>query len=218
MTQLFNLVVPNDRQRGGIDAHLLIDGQTINFELKSTTSGSVSTVRDFGPDHIRKWRDDLHWLFGFYNRDGTQLEYCIYASPADMEPWIAEKERYVLPDLSLAVVAPSLVTSASVISLLGEKDVYDQADARWIAKMQLNALEYRNLQDLPDGYSLERMTELMRERCRYLILRGSTLNNPHIERSYFQRFDRITVEHASELRTRTRSYLASASATDLAIT
>ena len=97
MTQLFNLTVPQDRSRSGIDAQLHIDGRVVNFELKSTTSNSVSTVRDFGPDHVQKWRDGLHWLFAFYDQTGSDLQYCVHASPSDMEPWIAAKEAYIAP-------------------------------------------------------------------------------------------------------------------------
>lgn len=213
MIQLFNLTVPEDRRRSDIDAHLAIDGRVVNFELKSTTSTSVSTVRDFGPEHIRKWRADLHWLFAFYDRAGTRLLYCIYASPADMEPWIAGKERYILPDLKLADSLPASVTSEMIVSLLGEKQVYTRAEARWVMKNQWSAAQYRENQDLPDGYSLGRMVEIMQQRGRYVILRGATLNNPHIEGSFFAGFDRIADEHAARLRALVRGYL-SASATD----
>ncbi|MDP7359381.1 MAG: hypothetical protein QF828_13315 [Pseudomonadales bacterium] len=39
------------------------DGQVLEFELKSTSSAqrSVTTVRDFGPDHVKKWKNK-HWL------------------------------------------------------------------------------------------------------------------------------------------------------------
>ena len=213
MIQLFNLTVPADRSRSDIDAHLMIDGKVVNFELKSTTGKSVSTVRDFGPDHIRKWRDDLHWIFAFYNRPGTQLQYCIYASPADMEPWIASKERYIAPDLALADSLPASVTPDVVVSLLGDKDVYSPADARWVMKNQWTASQYQEFKDRPDGYSLGRITEIMQQRGRYVILRGSTLNNPHIEGSFFDNFDRIVDEHAIRLRDLVRAYL-NASATD----
>lgn len=85
MLNLFNLTVPPDRTRSGLDAILDLDdgSEPIPFELKSTTSKSVATVRDFGPDHIVKWRH-LHWLFAFYERDATTLRHCYYASPADM--------------------------------------------------------------------------------------------------------------------------------------
>jgi hypothetical protein len=216
MVQRFNLTVPDDRMRADIDAHLLIEGVTLNFELKSTTSGSVSTVRDFGPDHIKKWRDGLHWIFGFYNRDGTRLDHCVYASPLDMEPWIAEKERYVLPDVMLASSAPKLIGRGDVVAILGERNVYSQADARWLMKKQWNVQQYREYQDLPTGYSLERMTEILQERCRYVILRGATLNNPHIEASFFANFEHITDEPAKRLRELVRGYMSNASATDLA--
>lgn len=215
MVQLFNLTVPADRSRSDIDAYLRLDGLELPFELKSTTSGSVSTVRDFGADHIAKWRAGLHWLFGFYNREGTRLQYCCYASPADMEPWIAEKERYVRPDLMLAESVPSLVTAVMVVALLGNKESYTLADAKWIMKNQWRADQYRAARDLDDGYSLQRMTELLSERCHYVIQRGATLNNPHIESRFFTKFERITEEHAGRLRELVRAYLAdSASTTD----
>ncbi len=54
--------------------------------------------------------------------------------------------------------------------------------------------------DLENGYSTSRMLEILRDRCRYLIERGSTLNNPHIPGSYFQDWEQITVCHAERLR------------------
>ena len=215
MVQLFNLTVPDDRSRADIDAHLNLDGRIINFELKSTTKTSVSTVRDFGPDHIRKWRNDLHWIFAFYDETGSRLRYCIYASPLDMEPWIAEKERYIAPDLALADALPHSVTEETIVHLLGPKDVYSRSDARWIMKNQWTSAQYTEYEDAQGGYSLGRMTEIMRQRGRYVILRGATLNNPHIQGSFFTRFDHIEVEHAARLRELVRGYL-SAAATDSA--
>ena len=213
MIQLFNLTVPADRRRADIDAHLAVDGRVINFELKSTTGNSVSTVRDFGPEHIRKWRADLHWIFAFYDRSGRHLQHCVYASPSDMESWIAGKERYIAPDLALADSLPASVTADMVVALLGEKDVYSLIDARWIMKNQWTSAQYTEFQDLPSGYSVGRMTEIMQQRGRYVILRGSTLNNPHIEGSFFEGFEHIVDEHASRLRELVRAYL-SASATE----
>jgi len=213
MVDLFNLAVAHDRKRADIDAQLAVDGRVINFELKSSTSGSVSTVRDFGPDHIAKWRNDLHWIFAFYDPTGSKLQYCIYASPRDMEPWIAEKERYIAPDLALADALPASVSSDQVVETLGTKSVYSTADARRIIKNQWNSAQYREFQDRPDGYSLDRMTEILQLRARYVILRGSTLNNPHIEKEFFAGFERIVDEHAARLRALVRDYV-STSATD----
>ena len=54
--------------------------------------------------------------------------------------------------------------------------------------------------DLDGGYSPERMLSILKDRCQYLIERGSTLNNPHIPASYFQGWERITTNHAQRLR------------------
>jgi hypothetical protein len=39
--------------------------------------------------------------------------------------------------------------------------------------------------DCPDGFSPDAMLRLLRERCEYLIARGATVNNPHINKTYF---------------------------------
>ncbi len=210
MIQLFNLNVPSDRGRSDVDAQLIIDGQIINFELKSTTGKSFSTVRDFGPDHVRKWRDNLHWLFAVYDGTGGKLLHCLYASPSDMEPWISSMEAYVRPDFALVDVLPGAVVESTVLSILGAKQVYGVEDAKQIMKKQWNAAQYREFRDLPDGYSLARMVEILGLRATYLVSRGATLNNPHIPRSYFEGYEPIVDEHASRLRDLVRSYLKEA--------
>ncbi len=67
LIQLFNLERPVNLTRSGTDAILSLNSLKIPFELKSTTKTSVTTVRDFGPEHIKKWRGK-HWLFGFYEK------------------------------------------------------------------------------------------------------------------------------------------------------
>lgn len=196
---LFNLTVPPERRRGEIDATLKLGDLLIPFELKSTTGSSISTVRDLGPDHISKWKD-VHWIFGFYDRGGDVLQHCCYAPPGRMAAWIEQKERYVRPDVVLARHAPALITEAVLIDILGDKLHYTLADARLVQKNQYSAAHYRDRMDLPTGYSRQRMLEIVRERCRYLIRRGSTLNNPHIPASYFEGLERITENHASRLR------------------
>ncbi len=67
LIQLFNLERPVNLTRSGTDAILTFNTIKIPFELKSTTKTSVTTVRDFGPKNIKKWREK-HWLFGFYEK------------------------------------------------------------------------------------------------------------------------------------------------------
>lgn len=205
MVRLFNLTVPEGRGRADVDAVLRLEGREVPFELKSTTGSSISTVRDFGPDHVRKWRD-LHWLFGFYDSAGRLL-HCHYASPELMAPWVEGRSSYVRPDFVLADRAPELVTEAMVVELFGERDVYPPHEARSIQKKQYSAEMYRQLMDRENGYSRQRMVEILQDRCRYLIQRGATLNNPKIARAYFDGWERITEDHAIRLRQLVRDYL-----------
>lgn len=200
LINLFNLWVPEERQRGDIDARLsLDDGTELPFEVKSTTGGSISTVRDFGPEHIRKWRG-MHWVFGFYDETGSRLRHCHYGSPQDMEPWIRQKEEYIRPDIVLAEIAQEAVDESVLDRIFGRRESFSLEDARRIHKKQLRVDEYRELMDLEDGYSRERMLEILGRRAHYVVSRGATLNNPHIPKSYFEGWERITHNHAARLR------------------
>lgn len=198
--ELFGLNSLPDESRGGIDAVLQLDSVTqIPFELKTTSTGSVTTVRDFGFDHVKKWRPK-HWLISRYSKDGSELQYSIYGSPAMMAPWIEEKAEYIRVDYELGELAPRQLSLKDMFALIGEKDAYTLKDAQRLQKRQLLASDYHNLMDLPAAYSKYRMLELLQDRCRYLIRRGSTLNNPHIPLKYFDGWERITSNHKSRLR------------------
>jgi hypothetical protein len=116
----FNLVQPPDRKRHGTNAILLIDGHQLEFELKSVTKaqGSISTVRDFGPRHIEKWRHK-HWIVGFFN--GTTLQGCKYGSPSNMAEWVADKWEYVRVDFEMAKIIPGLITYDAMYKAIGQK-------------------------------------------------------------------------------------------------
>jgi hypothetical protein len=202
-TQLIELF---DLERGeegriGTDAYLDLNGHKIPFELKSTSRGSITTVRDFGPDHIRKWRNK-HWLMGFYNSNGTQLLYCLYGSPLAMSPWINEKANYIAPDFELTKLAAKYLTLNDLYRILGKKDIYSLDDAQRIHKRQFKIAKYRSLMDntVPEGYTPGRMLQILKARCAYLIGRGATLNNPHIPASYFDGWEQITENHSERLR------------------
>jgi hypothetical protein len=213
LVRLFNLRVVPERSRSDDDALLRFQGREIPFELKSTTSGSVSTVRDFGPDHIKKWRGK-HWLFGFYDSSGTHLRYCCYASPARMEPWIKQMEAYVRPDAILAETVPERITDDVLVRVLGDKPFYSLDEAKSIGKNQYSATAYRERMDMAaqKAYSRQRMLEMLRERCRYVLLRGATLNNPHIPSGYFTKWERITEDHAMTLRRMVTEFLQNSAA------
>ena len=206
---LFNLRRPPNYVRHGTDAVLHYQGHILEFELKSVTTagGSLSTVRDFGPDHIAKWKDK-HWIVGIYS--GVTLIRCLYGSPADMASWIEEKWNYIKADFELAQQVPELITPSVMYSILGEKAVYSAADAKRLHKAQYSSARYKELMDLTEpggkgkmkkvGYSPNRMLQILKDRAKYVIERGATLNNPHIPASYIANWKEITEDHAIRLR------------------
>jgi hypothetical protein len=199
LIELFKLKRIEGAGRADTDAELVVDGATIPFELKSSTDDSVTTVRDFGPSHVEKWKNK-HWLIGFYEKDGVTLKYCIYGSPRKMAPWVKEKEDYIRVDFELAKTVPDLITVEILYQVLGKKDVYTVQDARLLHKRQYTSEQYLEQRDLQNGYSPKRMLAILKDRCRYIISRGSTLNNPHIPGSYFAGWEHITAKHAERLR------------------
>lgn len=254
MRDLFNLRVDPERKRSDTDAHLdRPDLDPVPFELKSTTKSSISTVRDFNPDHVTKWRDK-HWLFGFFDEQ-EELQYCCYASPAMMKPWIDKLEAYVRPDIELAARLGSRVSEDDLIAILGSKDVYSYEDALSIHKKQWKKQQYFDAMDveagftqqrlfsglpegvtpeqvraelgdkpaytvaevkallgsrwrralaeqidIPPGYTKARMLEILQERAKYVLERGTTLNNPHISKTFFGGFEKITANQAMRVR------------------
>jgi hypothetical protein len=206
MRELFQLERMDGAGRGDTDAVLKLDeGQIIEFELKSTSRGSVTTVRDFGHEHIAKWRTK-HWLIGFYDSN-EKLQYCVYANPSHMKPWIDEKASYVQPDFDLAHFVPDLINQSIMHQIVGNKDIYTLEDAKRIHKKQYSIQQYRETMDIPSGYSPSRMLQILKDRCRYVIERGSTLNNPHIPAKHFDSLQKINTNHPVVLRDLVKEYL-----------
>lgn len=130
---------PGGEGRPGVDALLpLGSGVDVPFEVKSSDGDSVSTARDVGREHILKWRN-RHWLFGFYERGSRNPPVArsyIYASPAQLEPWIAEQEQYVLPDWELVRLMPAAADAMLVKAVVGDKEHYSLRDAQKVLKQQ----------------------------------------------------------------------------------
>jgi hypothetical protein len=209
MCKLFALRKDELESRSGIDAFLDINGESIPFELKTTSKGSVTTVRDFSLEHVKKW-EDKHWLIGFFHNGNN---YYLYGSPCSMSPWIKGKETYIGPDIKLAALASSKLDMQDMIDVLGDKQTYTLDDAKSLQKKQYTSTQYQQLMDIKGGYSKVRMLEIMKDRATYLMARGSTLNNPHIPLSYFDGWVRIEENHADELRALVSSYLIEKEAT-----
>ena len=117
-----------------------------------------------------------------------------------MKDWISEKARYIKPDYALAKVAPQNMTIGDLYKVLKKKEKYSLKDAITLHKKQYSIDKYKKLMDVENAYSPERMLEILKARCQYLLERGSTLNNPHIRVSYFEGWEKITKKHDVRLR------------------
>lgn len=200
MRDLFKLSSVDGRTSA--DATMSINNQLIEFELKTTSdpSRSVTTVRDFGPEHIAKWKNK-HWLIGFYDKGKENPSYFLYGSPKMMESWIDEKGKYIKPDFLSAKLASDKISISDMYKVLGKKKFYNYEDAYAIQKRQLKKSEYLKMMDIENGYSVNKMLQIFKQRIEYLIKRGSTLNNPHIPGSYFKDWEtKITQNHANRLK------------------
>lgn len=194
--QLFGLYKDETEGRSGIDAYLNLDNQLIPFELKTTSNGSVTTVRDFGLEHINKWQDK-HWLIGFFLNNQVIYK---YGSPAMMSAWIQSKYDYIASDLALIKLAPQHLTLADLYQVLGQKEFYTLEEAKQLQKNQYTKDQYLSLKDCENGYTPQRMLTILQDRLKYLLERGSTLNNPHIPFKYFDNWFEIHTDHARTLR------------------
>lgn len=92
LRQLFDLEQAN-HNRTGPDA---IDEAGRYFELKSTTRDRVSTARDVGPGHLKKWRK-LNWIFGRGQYAGKTFtfEKRYVLTPVRMESWFNRIEAKI---------------------------------------------------------------------------------------------------------------------------
>lgn len=199
LIELFGFTGLEEATRGGTDAYIKVNHRDFPFEIKSTTRGSISTARDVGLNHILKWRGK-HWLFGIYSNPET-LEYCLYAPPDLMDPWINQLEDYIRLDVHLAKLVPARIDFEILHTLAGKKPVYSLEDAQLLLKKQFKTVQqYRDRMDAKNGYSPQRMLELLQERCRYLLERGATLNNPHIPKSVLARFHKLAPGDRKQLK------------------
>jgi hypothetical protein len=210
LVDLFNLDRPENRTRHGVDALLHVGDITYEFELKSITSGGgLTTVRDFGRDHIEKWKAK-HWIVGVFS--GTDLILCRYGSPPAMAPWIAEKWEYIRPDMELARIAPERLQLEDMYAVIGRQESYSFEDAKRLHKKQYSVEKYIAAMDGDGCYSPAAMLEIFRHRLRYVIERGSTLNNPKVSPDYLAAWPTITSNHAAELRVLVEEWRVKASA------
>jgi hypothetical protein len=219
LCRLFNLQWSREHQRDGTDASFKveIDGKTIEIpvEVKSTTGDTVSTARDVGMSHIRKWRSHF-WIIGFYTktRDPDLLR-TLCLTPEDIEPWVASIEEKILPDFSLANRAARRLEMEDLFEICGKKEHYTIDDLKKLYKQQWSKAQYQASLDIEVNgtkvISKEGMLSVLKLRSSYISQRGATLNNPHVTSNFLKSFtgtDRsINEDWALKLRQVAKEYL-----------
>ena len=100
----------------------------------------------------------------------------------------------------MAKITYERLTLEDLYKVLGEKEHYTIQEAKILHKKQLTEIQYKELQDKDKFYSPHAMLKIFKLRARYLIERGSTLNNPHIPGSYFESWATIDNNHAEKLK------------------
>lgn len=197
LVRMFNLSWNPAHQRAGVDAELVVevDSRTLRFEVevKSTTGATVSTARDVGMEHIRRWRRML-FVVGFYSRDAgrPELKTSLCLTPLDMEPWIASIEDKIRVDFTLAERSSRKLDLDDLFEVCGEKAAYTMADAKRLHKSQWTSAQYEAALDTEEGseprISRQKMLEILQLRSKYIAQRGATLNNPHVPQAHLKPF------------------------------
>lgn len=198
LSALFGLDWDAAHERHGVDALLtdvVVDERTYQFEVevKSSTDLDIGTARDFGMAHINRWRK-MFFVFGFYSktRGRPELQRSLCLTPVDMEPWLARKEAQMLIDFKLASRVPRNLELLDLFTVCGENETYSVEEAKGLHKQQYTAAQYAAAADtVVDGkprLSQARMLEILKERARYIAERGSTVNNPHINKTFLLPF------------------------------
>jgi hypothetical protein len=204
MISALNLDQRPDRVRDDEDGHLdfLFEGKTVRllFECKSAPENSdFGTGRDTGLRQLQRWAE-MHFAFGWFEPRDNQPRRLWYGSPAMMREWNRREQAYLAPDMALLRHVPDAIDDAVVASVLGDKDVYTFEDLSLLMKDQWKASAARRQPNLYDDladvnrsrrktenlYSRAMATRAVRDRIRYLLGRGGTVNNRKISHRYVQ--------------------------------
>lgn len=187
---LLGLIQNPNRKRQDIDASLDIGPKRINFELKSTTVGAISSASPLTIEHINKWRT-YHWIFGIYDKNSEKLKYCVYASPDMMKNWLDGLEKDINRGLLLSHALAEKVDFPMLFMIFGKKDFYTLRELRKVFKKLYSKKQYSDLRNHKHGYTPDRALEMFRKHNLAYLIKGSWLNNPKIRKEYYKDFPKI---------------------------
>lgn len=103
----FDLIKYSIHSRGVCDA---TDLNHNKYELKSTTTNTVSTARDFSDKHITRWRSQ-YFIIGQWIESSQSYSKIYFLSPVHMEGWIQTIEKKInqRKDIAARVLQSNIV-------------------------------------------------------------------------------------------------------------
>jgi len=191
MLRIFGLRQDLNTTRDGTDAFIRLEnGKTEQIELKSSTKDTLVTARDFGRNHINSWRKK-HVLGSFYDKGGNNIEWSIFIPNKFLNLWLDKQLEYIFYDIEISNQLEKLLKSSENLqnitsSIFGAENYFNETDLKRLMKKQYSKLEYEEITERVGRkrvISRKNMSSAVLDRILYLLDRGSTRNNPHINKS-----------------------------------
>ena len=192
MLRIFGLRQNLNTTRGDKDAFFQLEsGKHEILELKSSTKDTFVTARDFGPNHILKWRKQ-HFLGSFYDAEGNEIQRSIFIPNFLLNNWLDEQTEYIAHDLAILDTIRSLLHSSDAAqniknAIFGDNCSYDISDVKKLMKRQYKKIDYDKISKRVGKkivVSNDDMNNAIMDRIEYLLNRGTTRNNPHINKTF----------------------------------
>ncbi len=185
--KIFGLRQEPSSSREDNDAVLELPGlPPQKIELKTSTKSSITTARDFGLSHIASWRSK-HILASFYDKNGNNPKYTILIPSKFLNEWLDYQEKYIFYDIQISNHLIKIIKdddlSLIIDNACGLEPSFPASILDEILKKQISRSEIDKYID--EGYvSRKNMSEVIKLRIEYLIGRGITRNNPHINPTF----------------------------------
>lgn len=207
MLRVFGLRQETASSRGDNDAFFDINGKpTQCLELKSTTTSSLVTARDFSMQHIMEWRSK-HILGSFYDKGGNNIIWSILIPNAFLNMWLDAQLEYIRCDIIILEAIGDCITEEITkrlrVAMFGEKELYSEEDLKSLLKQQIRRSDYREFLDKDDNGEMKcsgkNVDAAIRLRTQYLLNRGTSRNNPHISSTWInaiiEKDSRLRLDH-----------------------
>lgn len=197
LIKLFRLKKTNF-SRIGVDAELKIKSHMFKFEIKSTTTGSITTASPLTLNQIKKWRG-CHWIIGIYDEQQV-LKYCLYATPDDMKGWLDYWENDIKRGLYISDMFLERIDYKMVRAIFGNKKQYSFDDIYPIFKKLFSKNQYKEFANKNGLYNISTVKKMFIEHNKTYLYRGSNVNNPKINKNYYKNWTVIDKDFDETIR------------------